>query len=297
MLPFDFLKILPRLVRASPLPIAVPPVVVLKKNDVFKYSRPLNQMDGVFRNHFLQLCCLGLVLGLMVGCAGKQSAPSAGAGPAGLAALGYTIQAGAFAKVDNAFRLSSRLLDQGLPAYYFRGEAGLYRVRFGNYPSYDQALAAARRLEISGVIEVYSVIRPESYPAVRYRGQEEIIREQLVAVARQFIGVPYQWGDASPVEGFDCSGLAMMVYQLVGFDMPRISKDQFRRGREIGREQLRPGDLVFFATDRSGQVSHVGIYQGDDLFIHAPRSGKAVTRSALSSDYFLKHYLGARAFM
>ncbi len=258
-------------------------------------------MNGLFRNHFLHLCCIGLSLVLMFGCAAKQSTPPPPAESSSpqpvLPTLGYTIQAGAFAKVDNAFRLSSRLLGQGLSAYYFRGESNLYRVRFGNYSSYDQALAAARQLAASGVIDVYGIIRPESYPAVRYRGQEDMIRGQLVSVAQQFIGVPYQWGDASPVEGFDCSGLTMMVYQLIGLDMPRISRDQFRRGREIGRDQLRPGDLVFFTTDRSGDVSHVGIYQGDDMFIHAPRSGKQVTRSSLSSDYFRKRYLGARAFM
>lgn len=250
-------------------------------------------MNGLFRNHFLHLCCIGLSIWLMCGCAAKQSQPSTPPLPT----LGYTLQAGAFAKVDNAFRLSARLLEQGLAAYYFRGEGGLYRVRFGNYATYDKALAAARQLAASGVIDAYAVIRPESYPAVRWQGQEEAIRDQLVAVAQQFIGVPYQWGDASQVTGFDCSGLAMMVYQLIGLEMPRISRDQFRRGREIGREQLRPGDLVFFTTDRQGDVSHVGIYQGGDLFIHAPRSGKQVTRANLSSDYFRKHYLGARTFL
>jgi len=263
-------------------------------------------MNGLFRNHFLHflhLCCIGLSIWLMSGCAAKQSPPSPPPSAAAasrsplLPTLGYTLQAGAFAKVDNAFRLSARLLDKGLAAYYFRGEGGLYRVRFGNYATYDKALTAARQFAASGEIDAYAVIRPESYPAVRWQGQEEAIRGQLVAVAQQFIGVPYQWGDASPVTGFDCSGLTMMVYQLIGLEMPRISRDQFRRGREIGRDQLRPGDLVFFTTDWQGDVSHVGIYQGDDLFIHAPRSGKQVTRSSLSSDYFRKHYLGARAFL
>ncbi len=263
-------------------------------------------MNGVLRNHFLHLCCIGCFLVLLAACAGKQpatppppTAPAASALPRQpfLVLMGHTIQVGAFAKVENAARLTAQLVGQGLLAYYFRGEGGLYRVRFGNYPSYEAALASANRLRQDEVIDIFVVVRPQSYPAARFRGQEDLIRQELVSVSRQFIGVPYQWGDATPGQGFDCSGLAMMVYQLIGLDMPRISRDQFRRGRQIDRDQLRPGDLVFFSTGWSGKASHVGIYQGDDLFIHAPRSGKTVSRSSLSSAYFQEHYLGARSYL
>ena len=264
-------------------------------------DQPLNQMSGVFRNHFLHLSCIGFGLLLLLGaCAGRQPEapqPAAPSRPPILALMGHAIQVGAFAKAENAARLTAKLLGRGLSAYYFRGEGGLYRVRFGNYPSYEAAMASANRLRQDEVIEVFMVIRPQSYAAARYRGQEELIRRQLVEVSRQFIGVPYKWGDASPGLGFDCSGLAMMVYQLIGLDMPRISRDQFRRGRQIERDQLRPGDLVFFSTGWSGKASHVGIYQGDDLFIHAPRSGKTVSRATLSAPYFQKHYLGARSYL
>lgn len=89
----------------------------------------------------------------------------------------------------------------------------------------------------------------------------------------------------------------MMVYQLIGLDMPRVSRDQFRIGRTVSRAQLRPGDLVFFATDSSGQASHVGIYLGNDQFIHAPSRGKTVTLSSLSSSYFRKRYIGGRSYL
>lgn len=257
-------------------------------------------MQGVFRNHFLHFCCISLLAGLLFACSAKQTAtpPAVAVSPRQqiLPLLGYSIQAGAFAQVDNAFRLSSRLTEQGISAYYFRGEGNLYRVRFGNYPAYDKAIAAARKLQHDRLIDVFQIVRPEISPAVRYRDHEDAIRRELVNVAQQFIGVPYQWGDASQVLGFDCSGLTMMVYQLIGLDMPRISRDQFRRGREVGRDQLRPGDLVFFSTDFQAEVSHVGIYQGDDLFIHAPRSGKTVSRANLSSVYFHKRFLGGRAY-
>lgn len=281
-------------------------IVVVSGSDTMD-NRIINQMGGLLRNSFLHLACLGLLILPLAGCAGKQAAappapPSTCEVPRReqgqiLPLVGYSIQAGAFAKVDNAYRLTATLLARGLPAYYFRGEADLYRVRFGNYQSYEAAQAGACQLRRDGVIDVYAVIRPESYPVVRLRGQEAALRRQVVTVARQFVGVPYQWGDATPVQGFDCSGLTMMVYQLVGLDMPRISKDQFRRGQEVAAEHLQAGDLVFFTTDSRGQASHVGIYLGDGQFLHAPRRGKTVTTANLSSDYFQKRYLGARRYL
>lgn len=256
-------------------------------------------MNGVFRNLFLHFCTISLLVFLLFGCSTKQKAEPLFAPPRShqfLPALGYTIQVGAFANVENAFRLCSTLNKKRISAYYFKAGNGLYPVRFGNYASYENALAAARQLEKGQVIADYHIVRPETYPALRYRDHEDTVRRDLVNVSQQFIGVPYQFGDVSPGSGFDCSGLTMMAYQLIGLDMPRISRDQFRLGRAVDRDKLRPGDLVFFTTDRSGQVSHVGIYQGDDLFIHAPRSGKTVSRASLSSAYFQKRYIGARSY-
>ena len=266
----------------------------------------LNQMEGVSRNPFLSLCLISL-LSLLAACAAPPpvppspppSPPPAPSLPlqTKIPLLGYVVQVGAFAEVDRAFALCVALTKQGLPAYYFRGERGLYRVRFGNFPSYEKALASARARQQDRLVAEYLIIRPETYPVQRYRGQEEAVRRELALVAGQFVGVPYQWGGASPVLGFDCSGLTRMVYQLIGLDMPRSSRDQFRQGVPRNREQLLPGDLVFFSTDGSGQVSHVGLYLGDDLFIHAPNRGKTVARAKLSSSYFAQCYLGARAYL
>lgn len=265
----------------------------------------LNQMDRVFRNHFLHFCVISLFVLLFSGCSSKQRATPPLAlvsqSPALhsqrlLPVLGYAIQAGAFTEADTAFRFCSTLVEQGIAAYYFKENSGSYPVRFGSYRCYEEALTAARQLMQAGVIADYQIIRPETYPAWRYRDQEESIRKELVKVSQQFVGVPYRFGDVSLVSGFDCSGLSMMAYRLIGLDMPRISRDQFRLGRVVERDKLRPGDLVFFTTDRSGQVSHVGIYQGGDLFIHAPSRGKTVSRESLSSAYFQKHYIGARSY-
>lgn len=262
-------------------------------------------MNGLLRNSFLFFSWFVPVLFFLGGCAAHHSAkpPVLSYSQLGqvfqqrLPFMGYTIQVGAFADPKNAFRLATRLSFLGLPAYYFRGEGNLYRVRFGNYQSYNLAYDSASRLKKEMIIEVFIVVRPESYPAVLYQDTPDRLREHGVAIARQFVGVPYRWGDSSPVLGFDCSGLAMMVYQLIGLDMPRVSRDQFRSGRSVSQGQLRPGDLVFFRTDSSGQASHVGVYLGSDQFIHAPSSGKTVIQSKLSAAYFQKRFLGGRSYL
>jgi cell wall-associated NlpC family hydrolase len=260
-------------------------------------------MKGLFRNCFLQLGAFALAVLILSGCGARRIAPVEPVVPLSpqqtvrLPLMGYAIQVGAFNQVENAARLTARLTRQGLAAYYYREARGLYRVRFANLATSAQAVILANKLRQGGVIEVYTVIRPQSYPALLYRGQDELIRGELVRVAQQFIGVPYQWGESRPGEGFDCSGLTMMVYQLIGLDMPRISKEQYRVGRPLTTPEMRPGDLVFFATAPGGQVSHVGIYVGDGLFVHAPGSGRTVSRASLTSTYFRKHYLGARAYL
>ena len=88
----------------------------------------------------------------------------------------------------------------------------------------------------------------------------------------------------------------MTVYRLNGLQMPRTARDQFAKGVSISTTQLQKGDLVFFDTMNKGYASHVGIYIGNGRFIHAPRTGKNIEEANLYSDYFQKHYLGARAY-
>ncbi|MCJ7593998.1 MAG: NlpC/P60 family protein, partial [Desulfobacterales bacterium] len=185
--------------------------------------------------------------------------------------MGHTIQMGAFSNVDNAIRLTKELERQGLNAYYFHHKTGLFKVRFGDFPSREPAAAKAEELVSAGTIDGYYIVSPDDYALARARiyGPANL-RDEIVETAESFIGLPYQWGGSSPEEGFDCSGLSMAVYQLNGLNLPRSSREQFMAGAQIERSGLAKGDLVFFATSGGKKTSHVGVYEGDGRFIHAP---------------------------
>lgn len=211
--------------------------------------------------------------------------------------LAYTIQAGAFASAENAARLTQSLQQKGLDATYFVARQGLYKVRFGNFPTREQARARAEELRKTGLIEEFYVVSPEEYAiAKREALGDAYLREEIVRTARSFLDVPYLWGGTSVETGFDCSGLTMTVYQLSGFDLPRTSRDQFTVGSPVDRSSLEKGDLLFFAG-AGGKVSHVGIYAGNGLFIHAPGRGKKIRTDSLSQDHFSRSFVGARSYL
>ena len=107
------------------------------------------------------------------------------------------------------------------------------------------------------------------------------------------LGTPYRWGGSSPDGGFDCSGLVGYVFRSIGIDLPRVSRAMANEGVAItDRTALAEGDLVFFG--RRGRVDHVGIYVGDGKFLHAPRTGRDVTVSSLTTGYWSQKFLQAR---
>jgi len=241
------------------------------------------------------------ILLLIAGCGGQSRAPEEPLTPRARPALPrmrYTVQAGAFKNIANAVRLTQKLLSQKLFAYHFIDDSGFYKVRIGNFPTREEAIGRAEQLLAARVIDEYFIVAPGDYAAAKSdRAHESLLRQEIVRTAERFIGVPYQWGGESSISGFDCSGLAMVVYQLNGLELPRTSREQWQAGQPIPSRDLRVGDLVFFATRGGNKVSHVGIYTGGDTFLHAPGRGNTIQTASLSSDYFKTRYLGARSYL
>jgi cell wall-associated NlpC family hydrolase len=118
----------------------------------------------------------------------------------------------------------------------------------------------------------------------------------LVMSAMNFLGVPYKWGGNTEESGFDCSGFTRHIFEhSIGLVLPRRADEQAKIAGllKINRTELKPGDLVFFNTMRR-TFSHVGIYVGDDKFIHAPRTGAEVRIEDMSESYWSRRFTGAR---
>ena len=118
-------------------------------------------------------------------------------------------------------------------------------------------------------------------PAARYG--------QVVGIALQYLGIPYVWGGASPSTGFDCSGFVMYVFAQVGVSLPHHAASIYGYGTPVSRDQLAPGDLVFFDG-----LGHMGIYIGGGQFVHAPHTGDVVKISSLYDSWYAATYVGAR---
>ena len=126
-------------------------------------------------------------------------------------------------------------------------------------------------------------------------GSSASTADKIIATAKQYIGVPYVWGGTSP-KGFDCSGLVQYVFKAHGISLNRTAETQYKHGSYVSKNNLKPGDLVFFQNTYKAGISHVGIYIGNGQFIHAS-SSKGVTISNLSSSYYTSHYYGARRIL
>lgn len=118
--------------------------------------------------------------------------------------------------------------------------------------------------------------------------------QDAIDSALDLLGIRYRRGGSSPEAGFDCSGFVSHVFREgLGLVLPRSSKEMSKSGEVVNRDELKPGDLVFFNTMRSA-FSHVGIYLGDNQFVHAPRAGGRVRIEDLRDNYWVKRFNGAR---
>jgi len=121
------------------------------------------------------------------------------------------------------------------------------------------------------------------------------IRDKLILFAKKLKNIPYRFG-GNNLFGIDCSGFVQKVYGMIGINLPRSARQQFKEGELIDKAELSIGDLVFFRT-YAPFPSHVGIYLGDDLFIHASSMKKKVTIDNLTTPFYLKRFIGAKRIL
>jgi cell wall-associated NlpC family hydrolase len=264
----------------------------------------------------------------------SSALPAGAARSNGLSRLGFAIQMGAFAELKNAERFTTRLQSKGLDAFYFRKDNGVYAVRFGDFPSKDKARAVANKLVADRLIDSYYIAPPNEVVFSRPQGPgwqkarpEEIkappeVKRPVAArpvesgdrphqkapvrdtkdmgaiaarTAERFVGIPYRWGGENVVDGMDCSGFVRAVYNLCGLSIPRTSRDQFKAGEPVVKDDLRDGDLVFFGSSEDS-INHVGIYVGGNRFVHAPKRGEEIRATSVDESYFEKRFIGGRRY-
>ncbi|MCB1821587.1 MAG: C40 family peptidase [Candidatus Competibacteraceae bacterium] len=131
-------------------------------------------------------------------------------------------------------------------------------------------------------------------PSVSTHDPHAVVRQRIVATAERLIGTPYVLGGESPA-GVDCSGLVQYAYLQAGISLPRTSLEQFQASQP--QRRVLPGDLLFFRTGRSGQVSHVGIYAGNGQMIHASSGSREVRKVKLNQRYWRQRMVGGATFL
>ena len=147
---------------------------------------------------------------------------------------------------------------------------------------------AVEQVAVSTAVKQVASIRAAAPKLTLSRGvssvSSSVSNDNIVAYASNFLGTPYLWGGTSPSTGFDCSGFTQYVYKHFGISIGRTTYDQIKDGVAVSRDQLQPGDLVFYG--KGGDPTHMGMYVGNGAYIHSPRTGDVIKISPVDrSDY------------
>jgi len=159
-------------------------------------------------------------------------------------------------------------------------------------PTEDELIELARAAKAA---DAASPAVAASKDAPEPREAADSIKDRLLRVARGMLAVPYRFGGTT-LWGLDCSGFVQKTFAFLNLDLPRSAREQFREGAKVAKADLSAGDLVFFRT-YAKYPSHVGIYLGDNRFIHASSRDRKVTIDNLDEPYYMKHYLGAKRLL
>ena len=146
----------------------------------------------------------------------------------------------------------------------------------------------------SALVPVSTAVRADELDKPGLLQRYTLNIQDLVIKGLEFVGVPYRYGGNTVESGLDCSGFTRLVFlDSNGIDLPRTSAEQANLGTKVSVDELKPGDLVFFNTMRRA-YSHVGIYLGNNQFVHAPRAGAEIRVENMQQSYWVSKYNGAR---
>lgn len=174
-------------------------------------------------------------------------------------------------------------LSRGASAYIIGFNCGWYKVQYNGETGYIR----------SDLLALSNAPANNNQSSVGQAPVVLTVGEQIANYSKKFLNVPYVWGGTTP-NGFDCSGYTKYVFKQMGYSLKRTAAQQLDNGTPVTRSNLKIGDLVFFANTYStaAAASHVGIYIGNNEFIHAAAGGVKITD--MDNDYYASRYVGAR---
>ena len=177
--------------------------------------------------------------------------------------------------------------------------AATHGIRKGYTPPTEAELAELARpsmaADAASPAAAASPVVAAAPDAPEARKAGDSIKDRLLRVARRMLEVPYRYGGTT-LWGLDCSGFVQKAFAFLDLELPHSARAQFREGIKVSKAELAAGDLVFFRT-HAKYPSHVGIYLGDNRFIHASGHDRKVTIDSLDKPYYAKHYMGAKRLL
>ena len=175
-----------------------------------------------------------------------------------------------------------------------------YRVRSGDTLSsiarkYSSTVTKIKRANnlIGDSIHTGQKLKVPLKLYVSKSAKEKILKDELIKVAKRYLGAPYKFGGTSTQTGIDCSAYVNKVFRTFNVNLPRTARDIYKKGQYVSKNNLEKGDLVFFAT-YAKYPSHVGIYIGNNKFIHASSISKKITIGSMNKSFYKKRYIGAK---
>ena len=151
---------------------------------------------------------------------------------------------------------------------------------------------------IASATDLYKTYSWAIQQSVKKESSSPLHVKKVIDSAHSLLGIPYLWGGMSREKGFDCSGMLVYLFKNeANIHLPRTTSAMLNADlQKVARHQLKPGDAVFFRTQGGTRSNHVGLYIGDNRFIHAPRTGKTIRIDSMDNSYWKKNYTTARRF-